>query len=78
MSIIPLLLFCSLLLVAGSIVLFVFSARQGDCHEADRLCLLPLEDDPPPVRPTAAAGSRAAPPVPPAPSTSSAASPQVR
>lgn len=45
MSIIPLLLFCSLLLVAGSIVLFVFSAKQGDCHESDRLCLLPLEDD---------------------------------
>ena len=45
MSIIPLLLFCSLLLVAGSIVLFVVSARQGDCHESDRMCLLPLEDD---------------------------------
>ena len=45
MSIIPVLLFCSLLLVAGSIVLFVFSAKQGDCHESDRLCLLPLEDD---------------------------------
>jgi len=45
MSIVPLLLFCSLVLVAGSIVLFVFSARQGDCHESERLCLLPLEDD---------------------------------
>ena len=45
MSIVPLLLFCSLLLVAGSIELFVFSAKQGDCHEADRLCLLPLADD---------------------------------
>ena len=45
MSIVPLLLFCSLLLVAGSIVLFVVSARQGDCHESDRMCLLPLEDD---------------------------------
>ncbi len=45
MSIVPLLMFCSLLLVAGSIVLFVFSARQGDCHESERLCLLPLEDD---------------------------------
>jgi len=44
-SIVPVLLFCSLLLVVGSIVLFVFSAKQGDCHEADRLCLLPLEDD---------------------------------
>ena len=45
MSIIPLLLFCSLALVLGSIVLFVFSAKQGDCHESERLCLLPLEDD---------------------------------
>lgn len=45
MSIVPLLLFCSLALVIGSIVLFVWSARQGDCHESDRLCLLPLEDD---------------------------------
>lgn len=45
MSIVPLLLFCSLCLVVGSIVLFVFSCQQGDCHEADRLCLLPLEDD---------------------------------
>lgn len=45
MTVVPLLLFCSLLLVAGSIVLFVVSARQGDCHEADRMCLLPLEDD---------------------------------
>ena len=45
MTIVPLLLFCSLLLVAGSIVLFVFSARQGDCHEAERLCLMPLDDD---------------------------------
>jgi hypothetical protein len=45
MSIVPFLMFCSLLLVAGSIVLFVVSARQGDCHEGDRMCLLPLEDD---------------------------------
>jgi hypothetical protein len=51
MSIVPVLLLCSLALVVGSVVLFVWSARQGDCHEADRLCLLPLEDDtaPPPV-----------------------------
>jgi hypothetical protein len=39
------LLFCSLALVVGSLVLFVWSARQGDCHESDRLCLMPLEDD---------------------------------
>jgi hypothetical protein len=52
MTVVPLLLFCSLVLVAGSLVLFVFSARQGDCHEAERMCLLPLEDDAgPPARP---------------------------
>jgi hypothetical protein len=45
MSIVPLLLFCSLCLVAGSIVLFVWSSAQGDCHQADRLCLLPLDAD---------------------------------
>ena len=45
MSIVPLLLLCSLALVAGALVLFVFSAKQGDCHEAERLCLMPLEDD---------------------------------
>ena len=45
MTDVPLLLLCSLALVAGSLVLFVYSARQGDCQEAERLCLLPLEDD---------------------------------
>ena len=50
MTIVPALLFCSLLLVAGSLVLFVFSAKQGDCHEAERLCLLPLDDDVAPQR----------------------------
>jgi nitrogen fixation-related uncharacterized protein len=51
MSIVPLLLLCSLVLVAGSLVLFVWSCKQGDCHESDRLCLLPLEDDVPVARP---------------------------
>ena len=45
MTIVPLLLFCSLALVLGSLVLFVFSAKQGDCSDAERLCLMPLEDD---------------------------------
>jgi hypothetical protein len=52
MTIVPLLLLCSLVLVAGSIVLFVFSAKQGDCHEAERLCLMPLEDDSAPPAPS--------------------------
>jgi hypothetical protein len=51
MTVVPVLLFCSLLLVAGSLVLFVMSARQGDCCEADRMCLLPLEDDAGPAAP---------------------------
>lgn len=63
MSIVPLLLFCSLALVVGSLVLFVWSTRQGDCHESDRLCLLPLEDD------------AAAPPAAPHPSPSTSPSP---
>ena len=45
MSIVPLLLLCSLALVALAVLLFVFSAKQGDCDEADRLCLMPLDDD---------------------------------
>ena len=45
MNVIPLLLLCSLVLVAAAVVLFVFSARQGDCQGADRMCLLPLEDE---------------------------------
>lgn len=45
MTVVPLLLLCSLALVLGSIVMFVFSARQGDCHDSDRICLMPLEDD---------------------------------
>ncbi len=45
MTVVMLLLLCSLVLVGGAIVLFVFSAKQGDCHEAERICLLPLDDD---------------------------------
>jgi hypothetical protein len=44
-NVIPLLVLCSLVLVAAAVVMFVFSARQGDCHRSDRMCLLPLEDD---------------------------------
>ncbi|MBL8750933.1 MAG: cytochrome oxidase [Planctomycetes bacterium] len=50
MTVVPVLLLCSLALVAGAIVLFVFSAKQGDCHESERLCLMPLEDDAAPAR----------------------------
>jgi len=37
--------FVSLMLVAGSIAMFVFSARQKDFEHADRLALAPLEAD---------------------------------
>jgi hypothetical protein len=46
-NVIPLLVLCSLVLVAAAVVMFVFSARQGDCQRSDRMCLLPLEDDAP-------------------------------
>jgi len=53
-SVIVLQVFVSLMLVAGSIVMFVFSARQKDFEQADRLTLAPLEPDsgrPPVVSP---------------------------
>jgi hypothetical protein len=37
--------FVSLMLVAGSIVLFVHSVRQRDHEHADRLSLAPLEEE---------------------------------
>jgi hypothetical protein len=37
--------FVSLLLVFGSVLLFLFSARQRDFDHADRLALLPVEED---------------------------------
>jgi hypothetical protein len=39
--------FVSLMLVAGSIVMFVASVRQKDPEHADRLSLAPLEEDKP-------------------------------
>jgi hypothetical protein len=38
--------FVSLVLVAGSVLLFVFTCRQRDFDHADRLALLPLDDEP--------------------------------
>ena len=43
--------FVSLLLVAGSLVLFVFTVRQRDFEHADRLALAPLETDDTPKEP---------------------------
>ena len=45
MEAITLQLFVSLVLVAGSLVLFVFTCRQHDFEHADRLALKPLDED---------------------------------
>jgi hypothetical protein len=37
--------FVSLVLVAGSILLFAFTCRQRDFDHSDRLALLPLEKE---------------------------------
>jgi hypothetical protein len=44
-NVVPMQVFVSLLLVAGSLVLFLFTVRQRDLDHADRLSLAPLEDD---------------------------------
>jgi hypothetical protein len=45
MEIVILQVFVSLILVAGSVLLFAFTCRQHDLDHADRLALLPLEKD---------------------------------
>lgn len=45
MNVLVLPLFVTLLLVAGALVLFAYSVKQGDHEHADRLSLIPLEDD---------------------------------
>ncbi|HSO40859.1 MAG TPA: hypothetical protein VLT33_50380 [Labilithrix sp.] len=45
MDILILQVFVSLLLVAGSVILFLFTYRQRSFDHADRLALLPLDDD---------------------------------
>lgn len=47
MEVLTLQVFVSLVLVAGSLVLFVFTCRQRDFDHADRLALLPLDDGAP-------------------------------
>ncbi|MBL8914491.1 MAG: cbb3-type cytochrome oxidase assembly protein [Archangium sp.] len=55
MSVIVLQVFVSLMLVVGSVVLFVWTVRSRTLEHADRLSLAPLEDDvsPQPSAPTA-------------------------
>lgn len=45
MTVVPLLVLCSLLLAASGVAMFLYSTRQGDQDHADRLSLLPLEDE---------------------------------
>jgi len=45
MEVLILQVFVSLMLVAGSVVLFGFSMVQRDHEHADRLALLPLKED---------------------------------
>lgn len=45
MTIVVMQVFVSLLLVGGSLVLFLHTVRQRDFDHADRLSLAPLEDD---------------------------------
>lgn len=45
MTIVVLQVFVSLVLVAGSVLLFVFTVRSRTLEHSDRLSLAPLEDD---------------------------------
>lgn len=45
MSVMVLQVFVSLMLVAGSVALFVFTVRARTLEHADRLSLSPLDDD---------------------------------
>lgn len=45
MEVLILQIFVSLMLVGGSLLLFGFTCRQKDFDHADRLALLPLEED---------------------------------
>jgi hypothetical protein len=45
MNVILLQVFVSLMLVAGSVLLFIFTVRSRTLEHADRLSLAPLEED---------------------------------
>lgn len=45
MDVVVLQVFVSLFLVVGSLLLFAFTCRQRDFEHADRLSLLPLDND---------------------------------
>lgn len=54
MSVMVLQIFVSLMLVAIFVLLFVLSVRRREHEHADRLSLMPLEDDAPRAVPPAA------------------------
>lgn len=45
MEVVIMQVFVSLLLVGGSVILFLYTARNRDFEHADRLSLLPTEDE---------------------------------
>ncbi len=45
MEVLSLQVFVSLMLVVGSVILFAITCRQRDFDHADRLALLPLDDE---------------------------------
>lgn len=45
MEVVPLLVFCSIGLAIGGVLLFLWSTRLRDHEHAERLSLLPLEED---------------------------------
>ena len=49
MEVVALTMFVSLCLVACSLLLLAFTLRQRSHEHADRLALLPMEEDAPPV-----------------------------
>jgi len=51
MEVLILLIFVCVLLVGGAVAFFAWTVRQGTFDQADRLALLPLDDEPP-VTPT--------------------------
>lgn len=51
MAVVSLQVFVSVMLVLGSVILYAVSVRQGDSEHADRLSLLPLEDETVPTEP---------------------------
>ena len=59
MEVVPVLVAFSLLLGAAGVAMFLYSVRQRDHEHADRLSLLPLEDDLPPAEARGAAADPA-------------------